>query len=152
APYAEVWYATDAGQRAIFAQRPDGKPTYRLVNASDLNAQYYSYNAGVWDSVSNSYLSGSREDVGSTIIVRWGASLPAKPYVVYSSNANGFDLGGNGPSSSYVTIRGFTFRCHGRTGITIDPPTNTTDAKAVHHIDIIDNKIFYDGHTFRSGP
>ena len=120
----DVWYTTSSGTSAmvIGAQRPDGLPTYRVASPSALTGQYYSYSP---------YTSGG------TILVRWGASLPNKPYVLYNNNGMGFFFGFGG-KSSYITVRGFTLRAHRRSSFLIQgtsPPSS--------NIVIEGNRILY---------
>ena len=116
----DVWYATDSAPgRTSCAQRPDGRPTFKVGSAGALSGQYYSFNTGGYAQ-------------GSTLLVRWGSSLPAKPYVFYDNNGFGFSIS----SSSYVVIRGFVIRCHRRHGVTM--------SSSAHHITVQDNQILYD--------
>jgi hypothetical protein len=91
-----------------------------------LTGQYYSFNA-----------SGYAQ--GGTLLVRWGPSLPAKPYVFYDNNGVGFDIS----NGSYLTVRGLTIRCHRRSGVNI--------AASAHHIVIQNNRVIYDTDIYGNG-
>ncbi len=115
---SETWFTTktnDGSNRAYWAQKPDGSITPRKLGLSDLTQQYDGYSC----------------EGCSTLYVRWGTSLPSKPYVNYANNGNGFTL----QNVSDIVIRGFTYRAIIRAAVQIDPPN--TD------ITISNSKFFY---------
>src|SRR5437867_10208363 len=124
----EVWYtkpATSGMSLASGAQRPDGKPTRRVLSLAALTNQF------------DSYVPASTS--GATLFVRWGTGVNApvgsnnpKPHVFYD-NANGFLVRGG---SRWITIRGFNFRDFEDAGIQISG-TNTAN------IVVQDNVIGY---------
>lgn len=121
---SDVWSVTSSGLNSmvIGAQKSDGTPTYRVASTSALTSQYSSF---------STYTSGG------PILVRWGSALPSKPYVFYNNNGAGFGIGFGG-KSSFITIRGFTFRCHRNASVIIfDTSPPSTD------IVIQDNHILY---------
>ena len=116
---SETWVTTktgDGGNRAYWAQKPDGSITPRKTSLSDLTTQYDSYSC----------------EACSTLYVRWGPSLPSPtPKINFSNNGNGFFI----QDSSDLIIRGFTYRAMVRAAVQIEPP-NT-------NITISDSKFFY---------
>ena len=130
----DVWYATDSGaaNMVIGAQKPDGTPTYRVSSASDLTNSHQGY-AGTPPEI-DSYSPQS----GGPILVRWGqgTSAPAgsnnpKPFVYTNLNGLGFDI----LTTSYLTVRGLTIRCHRRQGVFLGGDTDFVTVK--------DNRILY---------
>lgn len=121
---SDVWSVTSSGltSMVIGAQRPDGTPTYRVGSASALTSQYSSF---------STYTSGG------PLLVRWGSALPNKPYVFYNNNGSGFAIGFSG-KSTFITIRGFTLRCH-RTSSFVIKSTSPPSSDIV----IQDNRILY---------
>jgi len=114
----ETWLMTktnDGSNRAYWGQKPDGSITPRKASLADLTSLYDAYSC----------------EACSTIYVRWGGTLPAKPYVNYANNGNGFSI----DNSSYVTVRGFTVRATIRAGIQVNSPNNG--------ITIDHNKLMY---------
>lgn len=128
----DVWRAQPAipMDLALGAQRPDGTPTYRVTSIGALTGQFYSYS------------SGSVSGAAGPIYVRWGTGAQApggsanlKPYVFFNNNGLGFVVG-DSSASSYVTIRGFTIRCHRRHGVTVQAGAS--------NITVESNRILYD--------
>jgi hypothetical protein len=116
---SETWVTTktgDGGNRAYWAQKPDGSITPRKVSLSDLTRQYDSYSC----------------EACSILYVRWGPSLPSPtPKINFSNNGNGFII----QDANDLIIRGFTYRALVRAAVQIEPP-NT-------NITVSDSKFFY---------
>jgi hypothetical protein len=136
----QTWYATDNGSApsgfptgsanlVLGAQKDDGTPTYRVDSPGDLTNAHSGY-AGISPEI-DSY---SPQD-GGAILVRWGTSLPQKPYVFYSNEGNGFAFKA---SSTNIVVRGFEFRCHRRAAISFEPSTIlkniTVTSNVVHYV------------------
>src|SRR5439155_11303167 len=101
--------------RAYWRRKPDGSITPRMTSLADLTHQYDAYSC----------------EGCSTVYIRWGTSLPPKPYVNYANNGNGFVLS----NVSNLAIRGLVFRDSIRSSLQIQyPNTNIT---------IDQNKFFY---------
>jgi hypothetical protein len=152
----QTWYTTDnsTATKVIGAQKDDGSPTFRVTSASDLINGHSSYNSkrcsiNAWKACNLDGDCGSGETctatsaeidsyspqtAGSTILVRWGSSLPNRPYVFNDNNGSAFMFSA---SSSNVTIQGFNFRCFRRSAISIGPASGT------RNIVVVDNRIFY---------
>jgi hypothetical protein len=134
----DVWYATGSGlaSKVIGAQKMDGTPTYRVSSPADLTNSHQGY-AGTPPEI-DSY---SGQTSGTPILVRWGqgayapfgASNP-KPYVFYDNNGYGFYI----TNSNYLTVQGFTFRCHRRSAIAL-----TDDSGPTSNVSILDNRFLY---------
>lgn len=145
----ETWWHTKIGDgsqnTAAFAITPAGGITPLRSSLAGMTSQYDAFNAS------------------PTILVRWGSSLPAKPWVNYSSQANGFYIGGSGPVSN-LTIQGLDFRRIMRAALQIQPGnTNLIIRRNKFHlnqdagggsarpitadsstnIQILDNELFY---------
>ncbi|HYS04828.1 MAG TPA: right-handed parallel beta-helix repeat-containing protein [Candidatus Dormibacteraeota bacterium] len=140
---ADTWYATSSppSSKVIGAQKPDGSMTYRVTSSSDLTNAHSGY-AGTAPEI-DSY---SPQSVGGTILVKWGqggnaplGSANPKPYVFNDNNAYGFVIN----SSSFITIKGLTFRCHRRYAVSIDSGS--------HDIIVQNNKILYDSDVTGNG-
>lgn len=159
---SETWFASDNGTApsgwpfgsanlVVWAQKDDGSVTYRVSSPGDLTNSHGNYNpkrcnnetwracvadrecsaGGTCTATSpevDSYSPGS----GGPTLVRWGAQLPTKPYVLYNQAGDAFALKS---SSAFVTIRGFTMRAHYRSSVFVDP--NSTNNS------LVDNRIFY---------
>jgi hypothetical protein len=101
----ETWVMTksnDGSNRAYWGQKPDGSITPRKVSLTDLTNLYDAYSC----------------EACPTLYVRWGGTLPAKAYINYANNGNGFKI----DNSSYVTVRGFVIRATIRAGIEVNSP------------------------------
>jgi parallel beta helix pectate lyase-like protein len=153
---SQTWYATDTvtATKVIGAEKDDGSPTYRVTSSSDLTNDHPTYNSkrcrvDTWKAcnldadcgpgetctaTSPEIDSYSPQLAGGTILVRWGASLPERPYVFNDNNGNGFMFSS---SSRNITIQGFNFRCFRRSAIYVAPASGT------RNILIKDNRVFY---------
>jgi len=136
----ETWYATDTttAKKVVGAQKDDGTPTYRVSSAANLTNSHTGYTGTTPEIDSYSPQNG----VGP-ILVRWGTSLPSKPFVFHDNNGMGFFVS----NSSHITVQGFTIRCHVRPGLlaadNYGPPTNIT---------FKDNRVLYGSYMTLSGP
>jgi hypothetical protein len=161
---SQTWYATDNGTApagfpggnanlVIGAQKDDGSPTFRVSSPSDLTNSHPVYNpkrcsvsrymacfTGV-DCPSGETCSATSPEIdsyspqnGGPILVRWGSSLPASPYVFYNNNGIGFFVS----NSSFITIRGFVFRCHRRSAVAV-----TDNFGAARDVILEGNRILY---------
>src|SRR6266581_1731680 len=143
----ETWYATDSGlaSKVLGAQKADGSPTYRVTSVSSLTNSHQGYRGTVPEI--DSY---SPQVAGATILVRWGPGTSAplgsanpKPYVFYNNNGVGFWI----TNSSYITIQGFTFRCHKSASILMSDGSGP-----VNNISVLDNHILYNIAATGTGP
>lgn len=166
---SETWHATSdpPALLVIGAQKPDGSPTYRVQSKADLTNNHGAAYAGTtcsasrWkrcyadsDCPASETCTGSSREIDSfrdtsispnRLFVRWGTGADApggannkKPYVFTNSNAYGFQV----VDSTYVTIRGFIFRCHERSSVAISDELAGTFAP-VAGIRVLDNQVFY---------
>jgi hypothetical protein len=128
-----VWYVAGSSfsDLAIGAQRPDGQMTRREIGLAGITAQWESYSA---------------QTTGTNIFVYWGTGADApggasnsRPYVFTNNNGVGFELG----TSSWITIRGVTFRCHRRAAIQL--------LSSATNIVIDGATILYNADKFNSG-
>jgi hypothetical protein len=158
---SQTWYATDNGTAppgfqggtanlVLWAQKDDGSITYRVTSPSDLTNSHANYNPkrcaqATWKpcttnsecglgtcTATSAEIDAFSPQNGGPILVRWGASLPSKPYVPYNHSGDAFAFKS---SSAYVTLQGFNMRAH-RTA------TIYVDAGSSNHI-IRDNRIFW---------
>lgn len=151
----------------IGAQKDNGEPTQRVLSLAAMTNATSSYNANrctnAADSSQNFIACNADSDCphgetcsttsaeidsfksGSTLYVRWGASLPINPYIFYTQNGNGFLV----VTSSYINIHGLWFRDHERAAIHLDD--SATGAGAVHHFLITGNHVFYSMDAYASG-
>jgi hypothetical protein len=158
---SETWYATDSGSAppgfqggtahlVLWAQKDDGSITYRVTSPSDLTNSHANYNPkrcsqATWKpcttnaecglgscTATSPEIDAFSPQNGGPILVRWGSSLPARPYVPYNQSGDAFAFKS---SSAYVTLQGFNMRAHRTATIYIDPGSS-------NHI-IRDNRIFW---------
>ncbi|HEV8337624.1 MAG TPA: right-handed parallel beta-helix repeat-containing protein [Candidatus Polarisedimenticolia bacterium] len=124
---SQTWYATDSGTASLVigAQKDDGTPTYRVASLSDLTNSHAGY-AGTSPEI-DSYSPQS----GGAILVRWGSSLPNRPYVFNNNEGTGFTFLA---TSANLIVRGFTFRCHRRGSLYFYPATTPKNVTGSNNI------------------
>lgn len=123
-----------------WAVKDDGSPTYRVASLAAMTNASGSYkskrcNTDTWrpcdvtaDCPVSQTCTGKSDEIdsysdGTTLFVRWGSTLPTRPYVSYTGAGDAFAFKASGPAA-YWTVRGITMRNHRVSAVFADPGTN----------------------------
>jgi hypothetical protein len=166
---SETWWIVGSGthDKAEGAQKSDGTPTFRVTAIGNMTNATAGYTNKVcsfttWmrcvsanDCPATETCTGTTAEIdsfseytsGGHLFVRWAAdpnAMSPKPQVFENSDGNAFMI----QNSSWVTVRGFNFRCHTRESVSVDD-----GGGAVSNIVVSDNRSYYTCHSITgSGP